>query len=288
MQAIGHMFKVIWEVLRRSAPFRLALALVVVGLAALVALGVALPATREPQDSPAVGSIAESDTWRAESQMEDQGQGAGGQAESPEEIAYSGQEAEVADVLTGHSWVSGDVTYVFSDATVSSTPKGGSATTHDYRIESAERGPSRQETFEDNGTSSVTSITETSFVLTWDDKSYAATLVESVTDSQRLYVLECSPTGQAYSVASSGSLVVADEPAGLDEALGGHVDELEEALRGWCASHAPSATRATWDGSATRDWVTGLVSVTLTLDDSAATRVTAVLDLSEATFSLAA
>ena len=56
----------------------------------------------------------------------------------------------------------------------------------------------------------------------------------------------------------------------------GRTDELASAISEWAAGHAPTATRAAFDGEVFVDVSGGRVSATFHLDDAASTIVTAV------------
>lgn len=70
--------------------------------------------------------------------------------------------------------------------------------------------------------------------------------------------------------------------SGLAEPYTGLIDgkagELASAVGSWCASHAPSATAASFDGEVYLDVRGGRVSATFHLDDAASTIVTAVYE----------
>lgn len=70
--------------------------------------------------------------------------------------------------------------------------------------------------------------------------------------------------------------------SGLAEPYTGLIDgkagELASAVGSWCASHAPSATAASFDGEVYLDMRGGRVSATFHLDDAASTIVTAVYE----------
>lgn len=70
--------------------------------------------------------------------------------------------------------------------------------------------------------------------------------------------------------------------SGLAEPYTGLIDgkagELASAVGSWCASHAPSATTASFDGEVYLDVRGGRVSATFHLDDAASTIVTAVYE----------
>ena len=60
--------------------------------------------------------------------------------------------------------------------------------------------------------------------------------------------------------------------------IDGKADELASSLSEWCAAHAPSAARASFDGEVYLDVASGRVSATFHLDDAARTIVTAVYE----------
>lgn len=60
--------------------------------------------------------------------------------------------------------------------------------------------------------------------------------------------------------------------------LDGKSEDLGKAITAWCAAHAPSATRADFDGEVYLDVGAGRVSATFHLDDAARTIVTAVYE----------
>lgn len=60
--------------------------------------------------------------------------------------------------------------------------------------------------------------------------------------------------------------------------IDGKADELASSLSEWCAAHAPSAARASFDGEVYLDVAGGRVSATFHLDDAARTIVTAVYE----------
>lgn len=78
------------------------------------------------------------------------------------------------------------------------------------------------------------------------------------------------PAGTAVSVSG-----LAEPYTGL---VDGKAAELASAIGSWCASHAPSATTASFDGEAYLDVRGGRVSATFHLDDAAATIITAVYE----------
>ena len=97
----------------------------------------------------------------------------------------------------------------------------------------------------------------------------------------------------ALQVASDGFAVekryvqgkTAGEPVAVTGALGpyegliaGKAEGLASAISAWCAAHAPSATRADFDGEVYLDVGAGRVSATFHLDDAARTIVTAVYE----------
>lgn len=127
-------------------------------------------------------------------------------------------------------------------------------------------------------------------------------------DGQRYLDVEIvrdgSPAAQATTIileGADGSLQVASdgfaaekryvqgkpagEPVAVTGALGpyeglidGKADELAAAISEWCAAHAPSATRASFDGEVYLDIANDRVSATFHLDDAARTIVTAVYE----------
>lgn len=58
--------------------------------------------------------------------------------------------------------------------------------------------------------------------------------------------------------------------------LGGDTDKLTSSISSWCAVHHPTASEATWSGSAFIDWENSLVSLDFTLNDDMASNVSAV------------
>lgn len=78
------------------------------------------------------------------------------------------------------------------------------------------------------------------------------------------------PAGVAVSVSG-----LADPYTGL---IDGKAGELASAVGSWCASHAPSATTASFDGEVYLDVRGGRVSATFHLNDAASTIVTAVYE----------
>lgn len=78
------------------------------------------------------------------------------------------------------------------------------------------------------------------------------------------------PAGTAVSVSG-----LAEPYTGL---IDGKSAELASAVGSWCASHAPSATVASFDGEVYLDVRGGRVSATFHLDDTASTIVTAVYE----------
>lgn len=60
--------------------------------------------------------------------------------------------------------------------------------------------------------------------------------------------------------------------------IDGKADELAVAISEWCAAHAPSSTRATFDGEVYLDVANGRVIATFHLDDAARSIVTAVYE----------
>ncbi len=78
------------------------------------------------------------------------------------------------------------------------------------------------------------------------------------------------PAGTAVSVSG-----LAEPYTGL---IDGKAGELASAVGSWCASHAPSATAAAFDGEVYLDVRGGRVSATFHLNDAASTIVTAVYE----------
>lgn len=78
------------------------------------------------------------------------------------------------------------------------------------------------------------------------------------------------PAGTAVSVSG-----LADPYTGL---IDGKAGELASAVGSWCATHAPSATAASFDGEVYLDVRGGRVSATFHLNDAASTIVTAVYE----------
>lgn len=78
------------------------------------------------------------------------------------------------------------------------------------------------------------------------------------------------PAGTAVSVSG-----LAEPYTGL---IDGKAAELASAVGSWCASHAPSATTASFDGEVYLDVRGGRVSATFHLNDAASTIVTAVYE----------
>lgn len=78
------------------------------------------------------------------------------------------------------------------------------------------------------------------------------------------------PAGAAVSVSG-----LAEPYTGL---IDGKAGELASAVGSWCASHAPSATAAAFDGEVYLDVRGGRVSATFHLNDAASTIVTAVYE----------
>ena len=82
--------------------------------------------------------------------------------------------------------------------------------------------------------------------------------------------VQSKPAGTAVSVSG-----LAEPYTGL---IDGKSAELASAVGSWCASHAPSATTASFDGEVYLDVRGGRVSATFHLDDAASTIVTAVYE----------
>ena len=62
----------------------------------------------------------------------------------------------------------------------------------------------------------------------------------------------------------------------VTQLLGGNTDKLTSSLSSWCAAHHPTASEATWSGSAFIDWDNSLVSLDFTLNDDSASTVSAI------------
>lgn len=230
--------------------------------------------TDQPQGNEA--DDAESETPSSEEATESE--------EAPE---YSGIEAELVETLRSHSWVDSDRTVTFVDDTLTITyPSGRDPREESYSVSNAKKGQPTTEVFEDNGEADPITTTVTTFALTRDGEAFAATLTESLADTRTAYTLELGDGTKLSAASGSDDLVVEDDPAGLDEALAGHEDELVEKLRDWCSANAPTATSARWDGTAELDWVTNYSTVRLTLNDPQSTVVTCVLNVADGTISI--
>lgn len=62
----------------------------------------------------------------------------------------------------------------------------------------------------------------------------------------------------------------------ITQLLGGDADKLTSSLSSWCAVHHPTASEATWSGSAFIDWEKSLVSLDFTLNDGSNATVSAI------------
>ena len=102
-----------------------------------------------------------------------------------------------------------------------------------------------------------------------EERDGALTVASDAFAVEPRYVLG-KPAGTAVSVSG-----LAEPYTGL---IDGKAGELASAVGSWCASHAPSATAASFDGEVYLDVRGGRVSATFHLDDAASTIVTAVYE----------
>lgn len=270
MQALKGTLKALGEALRANRGLRVSVTLALVLLLAMAGAAAAIPAL----------------LGHAPGEPEAQEQAGADAPEEPEfeHHDYTGSEQALMDTLTGCSWQSqaGSVVTFAGDWAEVTDASGSRKVAVELR--NASVGKPQTSTREEAGEEVGYVTSETDFVLVWDEEPYPSRLTTVTSDGSASYALETEPLGALSGVTASASLEIEDDPAGLSEAVLGHESGLREALVEWCSTHAPSATRATWSGEATRDWVSGLVSVSLTLNDPAKTTVTATMDADAGTF----
>ncbi len=291
MKELAHAAKVFRDTFARSRSLRVTC---VAALCTLVATGgVALVLARLPaivspaqdeQGQEQQASQGQESPTTAPSGTGGQGQGATSEGEAPAH-EYSGAEQGLLDTLMGCSWTNraGDVV-TWGHDTVTLRSSSGTRTVA-FELRNAEVGQAVGTTATENDRTVAISTVETDFVLVWDGEPYSATLVSSTSGEGTNYALECEPLGSMSGATASAELEIQGAD-GLDEATEGGEESLVEAIRSWCSTNAPLATRATWAGVATRDWDAETVSVELTLNDEASTVVTAVRDLDKGSWKI--
>lgn len=272
VRAINGTLKALCEVLRRNKGLRVSLALAAALIICMGGLGIAATTILAPKDDgrPAAHQEAE--------QQEQQ--------PSFDHHEYTGEEQAVLDTLMSCSWEGRDGS-VYNFRGDYAEVSGANGTRQvSVEIRNASVGDASTQTIEEAGQQNTVTTVSTTLVLVWDGEPYPCVITSATRPDGASYALNSEPLGSLTGTTASASLEIQDEPAGLDEATLGHRDELEKALVGWCSSHAPSATRATWSGSVTRDWVSKTLSTTLTLNDAASSRVTATMDVESGTFTI--
>lgn len=273
VKAINGTLKALGEVLRRNRGMRVSLALALAIIVCTVGIGVAA-STMLPHGETAGGEERQEQEEPRE------------QEAAFEHHEYSGDEQAVLDTLMSCSWEGRDGSvYNFRGDYAEVTSTSGTRRVG-VEIRNANPGEASTQTIEEAGQQNTVATVSTTFVLVWDGETYPCEMTSVTSSDGASYALASEPLGDLTGTTASASLEILDEPSGLDEATLGHRDELEEALVSWCSSHAPSATRATWSGSVTRDWVSKTLSTTLTLNDSSSTRVTATMDVDSGTFTI--
>lgn len=309
MRNILHMFTVFKDTFRQSPALRSGIILGCVGI--LLIAGIAFAAATfgtapspvpfeeeavEQTDMPTLGADdgadkPENDGGSVDDEVGDEGAADEETFEDEEEeepaVEYAGADAELVETLKGHSWVDADRTVTFDDDTMTITyPSGREPRKETYAVSNAETGQPTTEIFEDNGESNPITTTVTSFALTRDGEAFAATLSESLADTRTSYTLDLGDGTKLTAASGSDDLVIEESPAGLDEAVAGHEQELLDELRNWCSANAPTATSARWDGVAELDWVTNYSTVRLTLNDPQSTEVTCVLNVTDGSITI--
>lgn len=197
------------------------------------------------------------------------------------DLATSPAESSSAlDVLSGYNWAdsAASASYAFEkDGSFRSSGGDGGA----YEVSDVKKSdPQESDSQADGG--EMTKVTKTvyTFILKIADlgaRSAVLTVYDYGGAQPTSLVLSCSafahtlvgaPKDQAVTIAdiqSTGKLADAC----------GDVSALESGLSAWCQQHAVGASKAAWDGKSQTDYAAGSVSLTLKLDNSAATKVTA-------------
>lgn len=186
------------------------------------------------------------------------------------------------DTLSASVWSAnnGRCTLRFADDSYVETVDGD-ATTHSYAIDRIDKSS------DGYGGSLYTVVFETdtgTHVVTYTDgKGSAAqkqgdvqktdsTLVASLS-SASMFSLKDTSYERADPVEEVAIKGLNSE---VTQFLGGDTDKLTSSISSWCAVHHPTASEATWSGSAFIDWENSLVSLDFTLNDDMASIVSAV------------
>lgn len=291
MKDLAHAVAVFKDTLARSRQLRatclsVLITLVVVGGAAIALSRVPDMVSADHEETRATQAATEAaepdasqrEPTAPESEADPEGQDAA-------EQKYSGAEQGLLDTLMSCSWTNREgevITWGPDEVTVRSS---GASRSVSFELRNAEVGQAVGTTAKENGRTATFSTVETDFVLVWDGEPYSATLVATTSSEGTTYALECEPIGSMSGTTAASELAL-EGADGLDEATDGGEESLLEALRSWCSSNSPLATRATWGGSATRDYEAGTVSVELALNDEASTVVTAVRDLDKGSWKI--
>lgn len=178
---------------------------------------------------------------------------------------YDEETEEFIDTLCASIWSAngGRYTLRFSHDQYTETADGES-TQHSYAILRLEQGS------DDAGNKTATLIVETdsgTLILNYANmtgtSSDGSEKVTSTLSSGSMFALKDTTYERADEVEA---ITVKGLNSEVTQLFGGSADELTTKLSQWCAVHYPTATEATWTGSALIDWDENLVSTDFTLN----------------------
>ena len=291
MESFRNMFKVIGEVVGKNRRLRGALTAiavcVVLGTCGWCVYAYIAPALQGGQaasgeGADASGADAGGDAAGAEADgtATDKGDPASSAAKATSE--YTGVAKTVATMLCGYTWSTdgaGTSGVAFgTDGTVYMKVSGKTEAFTVSDAQTQDTGTTKKSTLD----GSFTTTTNYSFILTVGDSDPAAATLTNLTTSgadgseKQNLTLRCSSLSASTlrSSASTDSIEISDATGKLGEALGAGVDEVAEKVKEWCGEQTIGASTATWDGTATKDWASGAVSVKLQLDNTTRSTVT--------------
>lgn len=203
---------------------------------------------------------------------------------------YGDDTRSFIDTLCASVWSanSGRCTLRFFDSSYVETVDGNS-TTHSYAIVRLDKasdgygGSIDTIVFETDTGTHVVTYTDGKGSASQNDgdaKKDDGSLVTSLA-SASMFSLKDTPYVRTDPVDNVGIKGLNSEVTKL---LGGDSGKLKSALSSWCAVHHPTASEATWSGSAFIDWENSLVTIDFKLNDDAASTVSAIYHTDSGTY----
>lgn len=207
---------------------------------------------------------------------------------------YDDETRSFIDTLSASVWSAnnGRCTLRFSDDSYVETVDGD-ATTHSYAIARLDKssdgygGNLYTVVFEtDTGTHVVTYTAGKGSAAQeqGDVQKTDSTLVASLS-SASMFSLKDTSYERADPVES---IAIKGLNSEMTKLLDDSTDELTSSLSSWCAVHHPTASEATWSGSAFIDWENSLVSLDFTLNDDLSSNVSAIYHTDTGTYEFSA